>query len=80
MTAQEKDPKMVAAGRKASRSKGFDVEQAAAYKAVDTRRARAKGQTEREHNPDSFTCSVCFQVRPLAHQVGTEPVCRDCAD
>jgi hypothetical protein len=71
------DPKMIAAGHKASRTKGFAAEQAAAYKAVDTRGAKAKGQTEREHNPATFTCSVCFRVRPSA-QEGAERVCRDC--
>ena len=36
MASTPKDPKMVLAGRKASATKGFKVEQEAAWKAIDT--------------------------------------------
>jgi hypothetical protein len=79
---KKKDPKMVAAGHKASEIKGPEVEREAAYKAVDTRLRKAKGQTGREHNPATFRCSDCTLVLPVSHRAGSSepPLCQNCAD
>lgn len=77
---KRKDPKMVAAGRKASQTKGYEVERDAAEKAWDTMKLKAAGQTHRENHPDTFTCSECTCTLPVGRRApGPEPLCRDCA-
>ena len=71
---------MVAAGHKASDTKGFDAEQEAAYKANDTRKGWKQGTTRSMHERPEFTCSNCFLVKPteLRSMEHLDPVCRDC--
>lgn len=70
---------MVVAGHKASETKGFEAEQQAAYKAIDTRKGWPPGTTARMHAKPEFVCSVCFQTRRIEQlsDEHPEPTCRD---